>query len=246
MKLKLNAEGHAVVVDGKPVYVHDDGKEVPFDAPSTVQTISRLNAEAKSHRERAEAAEGKLKPFEGIEDPAAARKALETVANLDQKKLVDAGEIEKVKAEIGKAFQAKLDEANSRGDKLESQLVNELLGGAFSRSKFIAEKLAIPADIVQATFGNRFQIEDGRIRAKDANGKDMYSVTRPGEIADFEEALALIVDAYPNKDSILKGTGQSGGGAGESKGAGTKQGDLGGDKAARVTAIKSRFPGLST
>ena len=28
MKLKLDENGHVVVQDGKPVYVHDDGKEV--------------------------------------------------------------------------------------------------------------------------------------------------------------------------------------------------------------------------
>ena len=61
MKLKLDEQGHVVVQDGKPVYVHDDGKEVAFDAVGTVSTIGRLNAEAKSHRERAETAENTLK-----------------------------------------------------------------------------------------------------------------------------------------------------------------------------------------
>src|SRR5690606_6729424 len=79
MKLKtLEVDGktYAEVQDGKPVYVEDDGKEVAFDAPGTRNTISRLNAEAKSHREAKEAAEKALKGFEGIEDPAAAIKAL--------------------------------------------------------------------------------------------------------------------------------------------------------------------------
>ena len=51
MKLKLDENGHVVVSDGKPVYVHDDGKEIPFDAPAAMQKISGLNAEAKQHRE---------------------------------------------------------------------------------------------------------------------------------------------------------------------------------------------------
>jgi len=132
MKLKLNEQGFAVVQEGKPVYVHDDGKEVAFDAPGTVQTISRLNAEAKNHRERAEAAEKSLKAFEGITDPAAAIKALETIANLDHKKLVDAGEVEKIKAEINKAFEGKLTEANSTIKTLQDQLYSEKIGGSFS------------------------------------------------------------------------------------------------------------------
>src|SRR6476659_2841735 len=105
MKLKLDDAGHAVVVEGKPVYVHDDGKEAPFDATGTVATIGRLNGEAKAHRERAEAAEASLKSFAGITDPAKALAALTTVSNLDAKKLVDAGEVEKVKAEVIKAVE---------------------------------------------------------------------------------------------------------------------------------------------
>lgn len=249
MKLKLDAEGHVVVTDGKPVYVHDDGKEVAFDAASTVATISRLNGEAKSHRERAEAAEAKLRPFAdaGIEDPSAARKALDTVANLDAKKLVDAGEIETVKAEIVKGFQAQLDEANGRSKTLEQHLYAEKIGGSFSRSKFIAEKFAIPADLVQARFGGAFGVEDGKIVAKDQTGNKLFSRARPGELADFDEALELLVDQYPYKDQILKSSGASGGGANGSGGGGANQpkGNLGGSKADRIAAINARFPDLN-
>lgn len=213
MKLKLDENGNVVVQDGKPVYVHDDGKEVAFDAAATVATISRLNAEAKNHREAKEEAQAALKSFEGIEDPAAARKALETVSNLDQKKLVDAGEIDKVKEEIGKAFQVQLDEANKKAATLEQQFYDEKIGGQFGRSKYIGEKLAIPADLVQARFGQAFKIEDGQSVAYDQHGNKIYSRARPGEVADFDEAMEILVDHYPYKDSILKSSGASGGGA---------------------------------
>ena len=36
------------------------------------------------------------------------------------------------------------------------------------------------------------------------NGNEIYSRSRPGEKADFEEALEALVGAYPNKDAILK------------------------------------------
>lgn len=57
MKLKLDDQGHAVLQDGHPVYIHDDGKESPFDAAATLATIKARNAEAKANRERAEAAD---------------------------------------------------------------------------------------------------------------------------------------------------------------------------------------------
>jgi len=248
MKLKLDADGHVVVQDGKPVFIHDDGKEVAFDAPGTIQTISRLNAEARSHRERAEAAETKYKPFEGIEDAAAARKALDIVKNLDQKKLIDAGEVETVKAEITKAFQTQLDQATSKAQTLEQALYAEKIGGSFARSPLIVgdkAKLAIPADLVQARFGSAFKIEDGKVVAYDPQGNKIYSRSKPGELADFDEALDVLVDMYPHKDSILKGSGASGGGAGG--GGGQQQGpkgNFGGDRKDRTAAIGAMFPDL--
>lgn len=216
MKLKLDENGHVVVQDGRPVYVYDDGKEVAFDAPSTVAKISALNAEAKSHRERAEANEKLAKAFEGL-DADEARKALGIVKNLDDKKLVDAGEVEKMKAEHAKAWQAQIDEANKKAETLAQQLDNELIGGAFARSKFIAENFAAqgPAgiEIAQALFRSRFKVEDGKLVAADGNGGKLYSRTRPGELADFDEAMDAIVGQYAHRDQILKGTGSSGAGA---------------------------------
>lgn len=218
MPFKYQADGQITTVDVNgaklPVFIHADGKEAPFDADSTLGTISRLNGEAKSHRERAEKAEGSLKAYEGITDPAAAIKALGVVANLDAKKLVDAGEVEKVKAEAIKSVQAQFEPVVQERDKLKGELFAEKIGGSFARSKFIADKVAIPADMVQAAFGRHFTVEGGKIVAKDANGNQLFSRTRHGEPADFDEALELLVDAYPHKASILKGSGASGGGAG--------------------------------
>lgn len=220
MKLKLDDQGHAVLQDGFPVYVHADGKEVAFDAAGTVNTITRLNAEAKSHREGKEAAENALKSFEGITDGAAAKKALEIVSKLDQKKLVDAGEIDVVRNEISKAFQGQVDELSAKAQTFEKQLYEEKIGGAFSRSKYIADKLAIPADLVQSKFGTHFKVEDGKPVAYDQHGQKIYSRTRPGEIADFDEAVETLVEQYPHRDHILKGSGASGSGASNNGGNG--------------------------
>lgn len=225
MPFKYDADGNIVIqeVNGQklPVFVHADGKEAPFDGDGTVSTISRLNGEAKTHRERAEKAEGSLKSFEGITDPAAAIKALYTVKNLDDKKLVDAGEVEKVKAEAIKSVRAEYEPIVNKAKDLEQQLYGEKIGGAFARSKFIAEKIAVPADMVQAAFGSRFKVDGGKTVALDLNGQPIFSRTRHGEPADFEEALEIMVDAYPHKASILKGSGASGGGAGGNGGGGS-------------------------
>jgi hypothetical protein len=231
MKLKLDDAGHAVLQDGKPVYVHEDGKEVAFDAPATVSTISRLNGEAKGHREAKEAAEAKLKAFEGIEDPAAAKKALETVKNIDDKKLVDAGKVEEIKEAAVKAYKdqaaaaakAHAEEVNrvtGERDQILSRYNTEKIGGAFKGSQLIADKFAIPADFVEAKFGSAFKVEDGKIVAYGPDGNKIYSRERPGDLANFDEALQSLVDQYPQRDQILKGTGGGGSGKRQDNGAG--------------------------
>ena len=245
MQLLIDDQGHAVLREGKPVYKKDDGTEIEFDGAKAFAKIGQLTGENTAYKKRFEDAESKLKGFDGIEDPKKALEALGVVANLDQKKLIDAGEVEKVKAEISKSYQTKLDEAIAAAQRLEGQLYAEKVGGAFTRSKYVTEKLSIPPDMVEARFGKHFSIEEGgRIVAKDAGGNKLYSQSNPGEPADFDEAMAQLVSQYPYKDSILKGTGASGGGAtgNNGSGGGTPKGNLGGTREERLAAIKASMP----
>lgn len=231
MKLKLDDNGNAVIQDGKPVYVHDDGKEVAFDAAATVATITRLNSEAKGHREAKEAAEVKLKAFEGIEDPDAARKALETTRSLKDGELIAAGKVDEIRAAARKAADEsvaaaakasadQLKQLNAELEAVRNDLYGEKIGGSFNRSKLISEKFIIPPDMVEARFGKAFKVEEGKVVAYDSAGNKIFSRARPGDLADFDEALEVLVDQYPYKDAILKGAGAGGGGARQSNGQG--------------------------
>ena len=217
--VEVDGKTYAEIQDGKPVYL-SDGKDIAFDAPGTVATISRLNGEAKTNRERAQAAEASLKAFDGLDDPAAAIKALDTVRNLDDKKLIDAGEVEKVKQAAIAAKDAEYLPYVEKAGALEKQLRQEKIGGSFARSKYIGEKLAVPAEMVEKTFGDRFSIEDGKIVAKDINGNQIYSKANPGDAAGFDEAMEIIVEGSPFRDSIIKGRGQNGSGAQPGSGSG--------------------------
>ena len=220
MKRKLDEQGRGVDQDGKPVYVKDDGTEVAIDVEGTVARIGHLNAEAKSHRERADALAVQLKAFEGIEDPEAARKAVQITANLDAKKLVDAGEVDKVRQEAIRAVEDKYKPILEERDRLQGEIYKEKVGGAFARSKFIAEHCAVPADMVEARFAKHFKLEDGAVVGYDANGVKLYSDANPGQLATPDEALKILVNQYQYKDQILKGSQASGSGANTNQGAG--------------------------
>jgi len=98
-------------------------------------------------------------------------------------------------------------------DQLRNDLYAEKIGGSFNRSQLISEKVAIPADMMQARFGSSFKVEDGKIVAYDKAGNKLFSRAKPGELADFDEALEMLIDAYPQRDQILKGANHSGSGA---------------------------------
>lgn len=240
MKLKtitIDGKTYAEVDGDKPIYVEDNGTETAFDAPGARQAIAARNAEAKSHREAKEAAEAALKKFEGIEDPAAALDAMKKVASFKDKDLIEAGKVEEIKAAAIKAVEEKYAPIVKKAEELEASLHSEKIGGSFARSKFIAEKLAVPTDMVEAMFGRQFTLDGGKIVAKDANGNPIYSKSNPGNLADFDEALETIVSSYAGRDHILKGTGNSGSG----KQPGSDGGGSGGSK----TITRAEFDGLA-
>jgi len=207
---KLNAAGDGIELkDGNPIWVNADGSETTMGG----DTITNLRGEAQRNRVRYETAENKLKDFEGL-DPTKAREALDTLGKIDQKKLIDAGEVDKVRAQIGGEWQAKVDEANKATELANARADSYLIDNAFKGSKFIGDKLTIPADMVQATFGKNFKVEEGKIVAYDANGNKLASKNRAGEFANVDEALEQFVEGYASKDYILKGANNQGSGAG--------------------------------
>lgn len=162
MKLKLTPEGHAVVKNGMPVYVHSNGTEEAFDAAGTVAALNRRH---------------------------------------------------------------------------------------FETSKFVADRLTVPVDVALAAFGPSFKVEDGKFVAHDQHGMKLYSYTRPGEAADFDEAMERLVSQYPEKEKILRPAGDSGSKPQPSgaDGGGTPQkspGKMGDTRAERLDWVAKRFPEL--
>jgi hypothetical protein len=100
-----------------------------------------------------------------------------------------------------------------RTKELESALLSEQIGTNFYRSKFVAEKLTLPAELIRATFAKSFKLEKGEPVAVDKNGNTIYSRLKPGHAADFDEALELLIDASPHRDSIVKKSGTANGNA---------------------------------
>lgn len=227
MKLKLDAAGNAVLqeVNGvkMPVYVHDDGKESPFDAAATVQSLSSRMAQNQRVEDENKTLKATLEKFKDIKDPAAALKALDTVKDLDLKKLVDAGELDRVKKEVSSVYDEKLAESAKTIEGLNDRLYKTIITNAFANSK-VRDKLAVPMDLIQARFGEHFGVDADKVYATDAKGNRIYSKSSPGDLASFDEALLSLVEQHPDKDVLLRGAGASGSGSSNGGNGGGGQG----------------------
>ena len=209
MSWKLDENNNIVLRDGDPVYVDANGLEKTVG----VDTIAKLNKEAKDHREAKEEALKKLKEYEGI-DAQKAREALETVSKLDATKLIDSGEVDKLKAQITQQFQTQLTEKDSAYNDLKSKYENMIVDSTFSNSDFIRNNVAVPVDMFEAKFRNNFKVENGEVVAYGFDGSRLMSKTRAGEYASCEEAMQILAESHPQKDVILKANPGNGSGSG--------------------------------
>lgn len=216
---KMDADGKIEMKDGNPVYLRADGGESVVDG----ETIGNLNREAQGHRQRAEKLEKDLKVFEGI-DAEAAKKAIETVANIDAKTLIDAGKVEEVKQQITQQFQGQLEESKTLATNLQTALDASTIALGVAQSKFIGDNVAIPPEMFTSTFTKNFKVEDGKVVPYDLSGNPILSKEKIGERASIDEAFAIMVEAYPHKDSILKAVDARG--SGNNGNGGNRQGNL--------------------
>ncbi len=217
---KVSADGKSIEMkDGNPIWVDANGGEQVMQG----DTISRLNTEAATLRKRAETAEGGLKAFDGL-DAETAKKAIETVGKIDAKKLIDAGEVDKVRDSMKSEFTGQITELANKNKTLQDRIDGMSIDAIFAGSEFIRERVAIPRDMFEASVRKHVVLDkDGKIVFNDKAGNRIMSKKNIGEHADAEEALALIVDAHPQRDTILRaenhgGSGNNGAGGGDGRG----------------------------
>lgn len=218
-KWKTDEAGSVILHNGNPVMVNPDGSEQTVE----LGTIAQLRREAKTHREAKETAEAIARKFEGIDDPAAARDAIAKLAQIDQGQLIAAGKVDEVRQQITSQFQTQLDAANAKNAELQNKFDTSQIENFFASSDFIRDRVAVPADMFQATFRDRFKVEDGKLNAYYPDGNRVLN--KQGYDATPQEAIEMLVEKHPHKDAILKadtGNGSGGNGNGGNRGAGRR------------------------
>lgn len=228
MNLKVDEKGNAVLQEGKPIYVSDDGKEILVDVPSLFGKITALNTESATRRREVNEIKARFATFDGIEDladwTAKAQKALDVVKNLDDKKLIDANQVEALKANLAEGYKKQLAERDAELGRKDKQIHSLAVSARFAASPWFsgeAPRTILPPDVAESYFGKHFKVEasnNGPQVVGLVDGHPIYSREKPGEIAGFDEALEVIISAYPMKDRILRAGGGGSGASGNTGG----------------------------
>lgn len=203
-KVKLDADGNPVFKNGNIVLLNDKNEEVEFLAP---QNLSELHAEAAKHRKAAKEANEKLAKFEGVDlDEVKELKAFRD-NNKDAKE-----QIENVRNQITETFQGQIAEKDKIIADKDGVIRKLSVSTKFAGSEYLKKNTILPAEIAESYFGSNFDVkEDGSIVPK-LNGNELYSRKKAGELASFDEAIEMIIEQSPYKDSIIRDPGQSGSG----------------------------------
>lgn len=213
MKLKtveIDGKKYAEVdTEGRVMY-DNDGKEFAFDAAQTYAKIQQLTSEAAGNRKAKDDAEARIAELSG------------KLEGVDLSKMVDAGKLEEVKAQMAKQYDERISAMSNDYNALMNQYNSEKVSAAFANSQYIKDNLNLPPEVARATFQQHVKIEDGKMIITGLDGQPIYSRKDVGSPAGFDEAMSILIDGLPYRDQITKPRNHKGTGGDNDGGQGRK------------------------
>lgn len=203
------------------------GKKPTDEEARLLKEVMDKKAKLKEAEAAAQAANEKLKQFEGlnvdeIKAMVAAKKEAETKA-MEQK-----GEWERLKQRMADEHKAALEATKTDADRIRAEnarlasVVDKLsIGAAFDQSQFIKGELTLTPTKTRALYGDYFDVVDGNVvpfdKPRGAAGRTQL-VDQYGTSLAFDAAIAKIVDTDPEKETVLKSKTKPGAGSGGAPG----------------------------
>lgn len=251
---------------GNPVFIHDDETETSVEAERLFGKIkAQLDSERKLKEankiinKQLEDAKIGLERFADI-DPEKYQEMSERLKNAEGKTLIDIGEVEKFRAQekeaVTKEWQKKFDKEKTKYDeliknkeaeivKIQSMLHDATISNFFSHSKYIVgpnRKVMLTPSKMESIYGKHFNTkrdENGNLSIVGfwENGEEIRSSSKTGEIAEPDDALWQLIMNDPDKDIVLLGDNQSGGGTDDHADA---RGNISGQKPTTLKGLTER------
>lgn len=163
----------------------------------------------------------------------------------EEKNLEAKGEWDRLKSRMAEEHAKTVKELKDAQEAVNKQLnqatsqINELtIGSSFSASEFLKTESTLTATKARVIYGDHFDLKDGKVVGYDKprSAADRTAlVDGYGNPLPFEAAIRKIVEADPEKDSLIKSKAKPGAGSGTRKTDPEKKTD-GGSSIDRITA----------
>src|SRR3569832_1505251 len=158
-------------------------------------------------------AQSALKAFEGI-DPVKVRELMDAQKKAEEAQLEARGEWDRLKQRMAEEHSNQIQSKDTMIAQLQAALaakdstINELsIGQQFAQSEFIKEETTIPPSKARKLFGEHFDVVEGKLVPYDkprGEASRTALVDQYGNAVPFEEAMRKIVQADPDRDSLLR------------------------------------------
>ena len=161
-------------------------------------------------------------------------------AKSEEERLRKAGEFDKMTAQLTEKHAKDLEAATAKAKQLEATLRKTLVGREFAGANALfgkAGKTILTPQIAEAYYGRYVEVQDVEgsdekvVVVKNAQGQIILN-PKTGKPAAFAEAMSELIESMPDKDSVLRGSGQTGSGNSGGAGAGGDRRDLANPKSA--------------
>jgi chemotaxis protein histidine kinase CheA len=196
-------------------------------AKNKTKTAEEAQAALEAANEELEALRAKVKEFDGI-DAAQARENAKKVADAEKAAKEAAAAAKKAEKERAQAENnvealrkiqqeehdaaiaavvAERDAARQEAQTVASQLTRVRTENAFNGSKFINDETILTGAKAQRLFGDYVEVEDGQVVVYDApagEAKRAKIMDSKGNPLPFNDAIKKVIEADPDKDSLLK------------------------------------------
>ena len=197
------------------------GKTTDSEAKLLKEVMEKKNKLKEATDQLAQVKES-LKQFEGL-DPVAIRALLADKADRDTKDLEAKGAWDALKKQLVETHASELGLTKSELNKalestqsLNGKIADLTVGVAFGQSKLLSEEVSYSVAKMRTFFGPHFEFDGEKVVGYDkpAGAKDrVVLMDAKGDPLPFEAALRKIIDADPDRDSMLKSKAKTGAGS---------------------------------
>ena len=218
-KLKLEQEAAERKAAEEAAAEASKESEKSGEKPGVSDAEAKLMREVMQKKEKVRELETRLRTFEGI-NPDEVRALLAEKKKAEEEALEKRGEFDRLKARMAEEHQTELKavkdqfaEITNLNQSLNKTIEELTVGQAFSSSNFISQDTVLTPSKARIIYGSHFDIEGGQIVAYDkprGASERTKLVDARGAALPFEDALKRIVDADPDKDTMIRSKAKAG------------------------------------